>query len=141
MGPITKVLSQYPRVKGLGVGAFGEFSTDLEELLELTARALALEYADTYAVPEDRGGVCVCIRAHVCALCVRACTRVRSSLAHWVHVSVHLYGMSLMCVVCMYPLIKRSRGETGPAPAAAVSHRSQVEVGPLIAAAPAKARA
>ena len=54
MGPITKVLSQYPRVKGLGVGAFGEFSTDLEELLELTARARALEYADTYAVPEDR---------------------------------------------------------------------------------------
>ena len=44
----------YPRVKGLGVGAFGEFSTDLEELLELTARARALEYADTYAVPEDR---------------------------------------------------------------------------------------
>ena len=54
IGPITKVLSQYPRVKGLGVGAFGEFSTDLEELLELTARARALEYADTYAVPEDR---------------------------------------------------------------------------------------
>ena len=49
MGPITKILSQYPRVKGLGVGAFGEFSTDLEELLELTARARALEYmyADT----------------------------------------------------------------------------------------------
>ena len=54
IGPITKVLSQYPRVKGLGVGAFGEFSTDLEELLELTARARTLEYADTYAVPEGR---------------------------------------------------------------------------------------
>jgi len=54
IGPITKILSQYPRVKGLGVGAFGEFSTDLEELLELTARARALEYADAYAVPEDR---------------------------------------------------------------------------------------
>ena len=54
MGPITKVLSQYPRVKGLGVGAFGEFSTDLEELLELTATARALEYANTYAVPENR---------------------------------------------------------------------------------------
>ena len=47
-------MSQYPRVKGLGVGAIGEFSTDLEELLELTARARALEYADTYAGPEDR---------------------------------------------------------------------------------------
>ena len=45
MGPINKVLSQYPRVKGLGVGAFGEFSTDLEELLELTATARALDSA------------------------------------------------------------------------------------------------
>ena len=50
-GPVAMALKQYPRVKGLVVGHFGEFSSDLEELLDLVAELSAFAYAETFGVP------------------------------------------------------------------------------------------
>ena len=50
-GPVATALAQYPRVKGLVVGHFGEHSSDLEQLRELVAQSSALSFSERFGVP------------------------------------------------------------------------------------------
>ena len=51
LGPIATALAQYPRVKGLVVGHFADFSTDLNDLLDTVVQASAAAYADSTGTP------------------------------------------------------------------------------------------
>ena len=51
MGPVATALAQYPRVKGLVVGHFAEFSTDLQDLLDTVVQASATAYANSTGTP------------------------------------------------------------------------------------------
>ena len=50
-GPIASALAQYPRVKGLVVGHFAEFSSDLKDLLGMIVEASATSYAESTGTP------------------------------------------------------------------------------------------
>ena len=87
-GPIATLLNTYPKVQGLVVGHFGEFSPALESLRRLTAQQMAAEYAIAAGMPvEQVKGMCSWHIRRIWAM-----TAIRANSRTKIKASAHVLG-------------------------------------------------
>ena len=84
--PFTHMLKDLPRVKGLVVGMFSEFSQDVEQLLKFCAGKIAERWAVLNDLPGDEALQCVTweLKRQWAFTALRANARVRIDCAHHV---------------------------------------------------------